>query len=266
MSTRNPILAKATGTSSGYGDFAYDPNAMLPVDELSAISGQVNGARLTLDDVIVKTGLLLALVIAGAGAGWLLMVSMPAVVLGSFVIALVLGLVNAFKREVSPALVLTYAVFEGIFLGGISRIYDLAYAENAPNLVGQAVIGTLVAFATMLALYSTGTIKATGKFQKIFMTALVSYGVLALASLVSSFFGVGDGWGFYGVGGLGLALCALGVLLAAFSLVMDFEAVAQGIAQGLPERESWRMGFGLIMSLVWLYTELLRLLAILNDD
>lgn len=266
MSTRNPILAKATGTSSGYGDFAYDPNAMLPADELSALRSDFGSAKLTLDDVIVKTGLLLALVIAGAGAGWLLMGTMPGVVMIAFGVALVLGLVNAFKREVSPTLVLLYAAFEGVFLGGISRIYDLAYAQSAPNLVGQAVIGTLVAFGTMLALFATGTIKATGKFQKIFMTAMVSYLVIGLASLVSSFFGVGDGWGFYGVGGLGLALCALGVLLAAFSLVMDFEAVAQGIANGLPERESWRMGFGLIMSLVWLYTELLRLLAILNDD
>jgi uncharacterized YccA/Bax inhibitor family protein len=92
---------------------------------------------------------------------------------------------------------------------------------------------------------------------------MISYGVIALASLVGALFGVGGGWGFYGVGGLGLLLCAAGVLLASFSLMLDFEAIKQGIAYGLPERESWRMGFGLLVTLVWLYLEILRMLAII---
>jgi uncharacterized YccA/Bax inhibitor family protein len=95
---------------------------------------------------------------------------------------------------------------------------------------------------------------------------MISYGVIALISFVTSFFGVGGGWGFYGVGGLGLLLCAAGVLLATFSLVMDFEMINRGIAQGMPEKESWRMAFGLVLSLVWLYTELLRIMAIMRGD
>jgi uncharacterized YccA/Bax inhibitor family protein len=94
---------------------------------------------------------------------------------------------------------------------------------------------------------------------------MVSYMVIALASFVSSFFHVGGGWGFYGVGQMGLLLCAVGVALAAFSLVMDFELITQGVRNGLPEKESWRMAFGLTVTLVWLYTEILRLLAILSD-
>jgi uncharacterized YccA/Bax inhibitor family protein len=78
-------------------------------------------------------------------------------------------------------------------------------------------------------------------------------------------FGVGGGWGFFGVGQIGLMLCAVGVALAAFSLVMDFELISQGVRSGLPEKESWRMAFGLTVTLVWLYTEILRLLAILSD-
>jgi uncharacterized YccA/Bax inhibitor family protein len=130
--------------------------------------------------------------------------------------------------------------------------------------VSQAVIGTFVAFGTMLFLYKSGIIRVNGKFKKVFMVAMVSYLVIAVASLISSFFGVGSGWGFYGVGGLGLLLCVAGVGLAAFSLVMDFELITQTIAAGAPEKESWRMAFGLMVTLVWLYLELLRLLAILQ--
>ena len=178
------------------------------------------------------------------------------------ILGLVLGLVNAFKKEVSPALVMAYGLTQGVFLGGLSNFFEAAY----PGVARQAVLGTIVAFGVMLALYESRIIKVDARFTKIFMTAMISYFVIALISFVTSFFGVGGGWGFYGVGGLGLLLCAAGVLLATFSLVMDFEVIKQGIAQGMPEKESWRMAFGLVLSLVWLYTELLRLLAILRGD
>jgi uncharacterized YccA/Bax inhibitor family protein len=115
-------------------------------------------------------------------------------------------------------------------------------------------------------LYKSKIIKVNGKFKKVFMVAMVSYLVIAVASLISRFFGVGDGWGFYGVGTLGLLLCVAGVALASFSLVMDFEMITQSIAQGAPEKEAWRLAFGLAITLVWLYTELLRLIAIFSGD
>ena len=129
----------------------------------------------------------------------------------------------------------------------------------------QAIIGTLVAFGVMLALYSSGRLRATPRFQKILMVALVSYAGIALVSFIAAIFGVGGGWGFYGVGPLGLALCLIGVALAAFTLVLDFDAIQKGVEAGLPERESWRAAFGLMVTLVWLYLELLRFLAILNS-
>jgi uncharacterized YccA/Bax inhibitor family protein len=213
-----------------------------------------------MDDVIVKTGMLFAILLVGAFVGW----SVPSLTFPALLVGLGLSLVNIFKKEVSPALVLAYGAAEGVFLGGISNLYSAAYADTAPNLVSQAVIGTFVAFGTMLFLYKSGIIKVNGKFKKVFMVAMVSYLVIAVASLISSFFGVGSGWGFYGVGGLGLLLCVAGVGLAAFSLVMDFELITQTIAAGAPEKESWRMAFGLMVTLVWLYLELLRLLAILQ--
>ena len=161
---------------------------------------------------------------------------------------------------------MAYGAAEGVFLGGLSKMYATAYAETAPNLVSQAVMGTLIAFGTMLFLYKSNIIKVNGKFKKVFMVAMVSYLVIAVASLISSFFGVGEGWGFYGVGGLGMLLCIAGVALASFSLVMDFEMITQSIAEGAPEKEAWRMAFGLAITLVWLYTELLRLIAIFSGD
>ena len=173
---------------------------------------------------------------------------------------------NIFKKSVSPGLVLAYGAAEGIFLGGLSQIFSEIYAETAPNLVSQAVSGTLIAFGTMLFLYKSGIIKVNGRFRKVFMVAMASYFVIAIVSFISSFAGVGQGWGFYGVGGLGILLCVAGVALASFSLVMDFEMITQAITAGVPEKEAWRMAFGLTITLVWLYTELLRLLAIFSGN
>ena len=227
-------------------------------EELAQIVNGPGAGRLTIHDVIMKTTSVFALLVVGAVVGWLT----PGLVFPAMILGLVLGLVNAFKKEVSPALVMAYGLTQGVFLGGLSNFFEAAY----PGVARQAVLGTIVAFGVMLALYESRIIKVDARFTKILMTAMISYFVIALISFVTSFFGVGGGWGFYGVGGLGLLLCAAGVLLATFSLVMDFEVIKQGIAQGMPEKESWRMAFGLVLSLVWLYTELLRLLAILRGD
>jgi uncharacterized YccA/Bax inhibitor family protein len=217
---------------------------------------------MTMDDVIVKTGMLFGLLVVGAFVGW----NAPYLTFPAMFVGLGLAFANIFKKQVSPALVLAYGAIEGIFLGGLSQIYATAFVDTAPNLVSQAVMGTLIAFGTMLFLYKSKIIKVDGRFKKAFMVAMVSYLVIAVASFISSMFGVGGGWGFYGVGSLGMLLCIAGVGLASFSLVMDFEMITQSIAQGAPEKEAWRMAFGLAITLVWLYTELLRLIAIFSGD
>ena len=130
----------------------------------------------------------------------------------------------------------------------------------------QAIIGTFVAFGVMLALYSSGRLRATPRFQKMMTVALVSY--LGIAAGQPHRGDLRRRWR------LGLLrrrrarawCCALiGVALAAFTLVLDFDAIEKGVEAGLPERESWRAAFGLMVTLVWLYLELLRLLAILNS-
>lgn len=216
--------------------------------------------RVTLDDVIIKTGIAFAFTVVGSIIGWIAAPTMPWLVIGAMIVGLVLSLVNVFKKSVNPLLVIGYAFFQGIFLGAISYSYNLQYE----GIVKQAVIGTFVAFAVMLGLYKSRIIKVTKRSQKIFMIMLVSYALIGLVSLVAALFGVGGGWGFYGVGTLGLILCAFGVALAAYSLVMDFDLITRVVANGAPEREAWRMAFGLMMTLIWLYLEILRLLAIVN--
>ncbi len=220
--------------------------------------------RMTMDDVIVRTGISIAVLIPFALIGWITAPSMPWLYFVAMLVGLGLGLANAFKKVVSPPLILAYAAVQGVFLGGISYAYDQwAQGTGYEGLVSQAVIGTLVAFVVMLALYKSRLVKVNGRFQKIMMIAMVSYLVIALMSFVSSFFGVGGGWGFYGVGTLGLLLCAFGVVLAAFCLMLDFDSIERGVRMGLPERESWRMAFGLLVTLIWLYLEILRLLALI---
>ncbi|MFN8146376.1 MAG: Bax inhibitor-1/YccA family protein [Candidatus Nanopelagicales bacterium] len=283
MESRNPVLRRFTEQEeSGQAGFAYDEGrsayaaaagaeaATAPTaEQLQGIydtPGPGTG-RLTLDDVIVKTGICFVILVIGAVAGWNLMDRMPLIVWGAALVGFVLAMVNVFKKQVSPPLILLYALVEGVFLGGISNLYnDLAVSNSYPGIVQQAVLGTLVAFGVMLALYKTRIIKVNGIFQKMMMVALVSYLVIGLASLVAALFGVGQGWGFYGVGMIGIVLCVFGVGLAAFSLALDFESITQAINHGAPERESWRLAFGLLVTLIWLYLEILRLLAILSNN
>ena len=258
MASRNPVLIRATGEQIGATN-------QFSSDGLGNPRDHGLDARMTLDDVIVKTGMLFAVLLVGAYFGWTSVVGNPSIMMIAMVIGLVLAITNSYKREVSPALVLAYGAAQGVFIGGLSRFFNDAFAEKAPNLVSQAVLGTLVAFGVMLFMYKTGVIKVNAKFVKVFMISMVSYLVISVASFISTMVSSGSNWGFFGAGSLGMILCMFGVALASFSLVMDFEMIQQGIQSGLPEKESWRMAFGLTVSLVWLYTELLRLLAIFSD-
>lgn len=220
--------------------------------------------KMSMDDVVVRTGISIAVLIPFALIGWNLAPTMPWLYIGAMFVGLGLGLANAFKKVVSPPLILAYAAVQGVFLGGISYVYDQwAQGTGYEGLVSQAIMGTLVAFVVMLALYRSRLVKVDSRFKKIMMVAMVSYLVIALMSFVAAMFGVGGGFGFYGVGPLGILLAVAGVGLASFSLMLDFDSIERGVQMGLPERESWRMVFGLLVTLIWLYLEILRLLALI---
>ena len=281
MASSNPVLVRAAKTATGDEGFAYDEGKSAYAQAASAASvtaeaatlGQVQGGvtgavqatgRLTLDDVIVKTAIAFVVTVVGAVIGWRITPSIPILLWVAMIVALGLAFANSLMRKVNPLLVLAYALTEGVFLGGISWFYNqMAIANNYYGIVQQAVLGTLVAFGVTLVLYRTGVIKVGARTRKMFLVAIVSYAIIGFVSLISAFLGVGGGWGFYGVGRLGIILCLLGVGLAAFSLIMDFDMITQALRLGAPERESWRLAFGLLVTLVWLYLELLRLISII---
>lgn len=284
MESRNPVIARmeqeakrnggyagfgatATATASAPDAAGYEAPPAMPV-EMTA-----TGPAMTVNDVVVKTAVMFVPLLITAYAAWTLELGYGYVLI-AMLVALGLGFWGALSKQVRPGVFLAYAAVEGVVVGGFSfwmqeyvnQTQWAAGQTDPPNIVLQAVLGTLAAFAAMLFLYGTRIIKVTGRFRKMMMVAVLAYVGIALVSLVGALFGVGGGWGFYGVDGIGILLCAAGVALASFSLVLDFDAIEQGIKAGLPERESWRAAFGLTVTLVWLYLELLRLLAILNRN
>jgi uncharacterized YccA/Bax inhibitor family protein len=271
MQSNNPVLSRYEKTDKS--GFAYDEGVSAYTQAAAGGAGAADvdaafqqvtaagGARLTINDVIIKTFAVFAITVVFAVVGWNLAPSMPWLLWVGMLGGLGLGLANAFKKVPSPPLILLYGVFQGVFLGGISYMYSAL----ADGIILQAVVATMVTFGVMLALYMTGVIKVTKKFQSIMLVALVSYLVLGLGNLIWAMFGGGDGMGIYGTG-FGPIVAVLGVLIAAFFLLLDFEAISQGIKLGAPERESWRMAFGLLVTLIWLYLEFLRLLAIFSRN
>ena len=132
------------------------------------------------------------------------------------------------------------------------------------GIVSQALVATMAAIAGVLWAYKSKRIRVTPKFTRVMMAALLGYIVLALGSFVGSFFGLGNGMGLYGLSGFGPLLAVGGVLLATFFLVLDFDQIEKMIASGAPQEQSWRAGFGLMVTVIWLYLEVLRLISILR--
>jgi len=226
-------------------------------------AGPAETGRMTFDDVIIKTAACLGVLIAGAAVT--LFVSMPLASLLMIVGALggfVLALVNTFKKQPSPALILAYAGLEGLFLGGLTRVLDTMY----PGVGLQAVIGTLSVFAVTLLLFKSGKVRATPKAMKFFLIAMVGYALFSVVNLVMMMTGLTTEPFGLRSGIIGVAIGVLAIGLAAFSLVMDFTSIDEGVRNGAPERFSWTAAFGLTVTLVWLYVEIIRLLAILRGD
>ena len=226
----------------------------------------VQTGRMTYDDVIMKSGGLLAVIVTTAAAAWFLFPGNALVMITGLIGGLVLGLVNAFKREPSPALILGYAAFEGLFLGGISVLFEAAYG----GIVLQAVLATFATFAATLALFRSGRVRVTPKFTRTVLIAGAGYLLFSLVNLGLQFFGVLDNpWGLRGATIMGIPLGVViglaAVVLAAAFLVMDFDAIKRGVEGGIPARFAWSAAFGLVVTLVWLYLEFLRLLAILRE-
>jgi len=218
--------------------------------------------RMSYDDVIVKALVMFVFLLAGAAVG----AFFPALMVPALLVGLVLALVNIFKRTPSPVLILAYAVVEGVFLGGISFLLE----DRLSGIVIQAVMGTLIVFGVTLALFASGRVRATARATKIFMIAGISYAAFSLINLGLQLSGINqDPWGLASahIGGvpLGLIIGPIAILLASYSLVLDFTSVKNGVEQGAPRILGWKAAFGLVLTIVWLYVEFLRLISLLRQ-
>lgn len=216
--------------------------------------------RMTMDDVVARSAMTLGALIVAAGAAWALELPLGAGIGAAFV-AFVLGMIQTFKARPTPALILAYAVFEGLFLGVISQVYNQV-AQGAPM---QAVLGTIAVFVGVLVAYRTKLIRVDRRFARFVTAAAIGFVLLMMVNMMFAAFGGGDGLGFR-TGGLGIAVGVVGVLLGAAFLALDFKQIEDGVRYGAPREESWLAAFGLTLSLVWIYTEILRIIAILNND
>jgi len=214
---------------------------------------------MTYEDVIVRTAGVFAVLLLAGVVGWHYGLRYPALIWVGLLGGLVLGLVNAFKKVPSPGLILVYGAFEGLFLGAISAFYD--YAWNGIAL--QAVLATAATFVASLLLFRSGKVRVTPKFTRWLVVAISGYAIFSLVNLVLVWTGVLDGWGMRN-GGFGVLIGLFAVGLAAASLIVDFDSIARGVRGGAPVRFAWSAAFGLVVTLVWLYLEFLRLLAILR--
>jgi uncharacterized YccA/Bax inhibitor family protein len=215
--------------------------------------------RMTVDDVVGKTALLLGVLAVTAAASWAL--EMYALALPAMLVGLVLGLVVTFKKEPAPGLSIAYAAVEGVFLGAVSRLFEEAY----PGIAVQAIGGTMLCFGGVLMAYKSGRLRATPRFRKVIVSAMMGIVALYAVNLVMALFGGGGLPVINDSTPLGILFSVAVVTVAALSFVLDFEMIEEAERQGAPERFAWKAAFGLVVGLVWLYLEILRLLAKLRD-
>lgn len=263
----NTAQPPAGAPTNPYGNnpYAQPQGSGLTDDQLVQMyqapsAGPLQTGRMTMDDVVARTALTLLTLVASGAVAWFALPASnfgPAIVaaLAAFVVAMVI----TFKRSVSAPLIITYAALEGFFLGAISHAFDTMW----PGIAVQAVLGTAAVFAAMLFAYKSGRIRVTPRYAKIGIAIAMGFVLLMLINLVASMFGADMG---LRSGPLGIVVGLVGIALGAFFLSLDFALIEAGIQGGAPQQESWRAAFGLTLSLVWIYLEMLRLIAILRGD
>ncbi len=275
MKSTNPIFTRSAefnGTAQSSSPATWGTGSANSNDGQYGRQPPMTEAPMTIDSVVQKTGISLFVVMVVAAITWVFIGDLGVVGEGAMTTAVTLmiigagaafglSLVNSFKKVISPALVLAFAVAEGVALGALSKVFD---ARFDGGIVTQAVLGTFAAFAGTLAAYKFFNIQVGAKFRTFVIAGM--FGMVALGLLEMVLGAFGNSVGFFGFGGLGLLFAVAGLVLGIFMLILDFDFVERGVAAGIPERESWRAAFALTVSLVWIYTNLLRILAILQSD
>lgn len=232
-------------------------------DRFTEAEGVVSGQIMTVNGTLDKTFLLFLCALLPAAYTWNQFtagfIDKAGMLMGvGAIVGFIMALIISFTRN--KFLTPLYAVCEGLFLGGVSAVFNAQY----PGIVIQAVIGTFATMFTMLGLYRVGAIKCTDKFRSIIFTATLSVAVLYLIQWIGSFFHYSIP-AIFGAGTIGIGFSILVVAIAALNLILDFDFIEKGSQAMLPKDYEWYGAFGLMVTLVWLYIEILRLLAKLRD-
>ncbi|HVX47223.1 MAG TPA: Bax inhibitor-1/YccA family protein [Mycobacteriales bacterium] len=214
---------------------------------------------MSLDDVVVRTGAMLGMIVLTGAIAWAADLNGLAIV--GALVGFVLAMIIAFKRITNPAMLLSYAAAEGLFLGAISHMYN----DWKGGIVVQAIIGTVAVFAGMLVVYKTGAIRVTPKFNRWLTGALFGVVGVVLVNLIASMIAGHDALGIWSGGPLAIGFSLLCIGIAAMSFLADFDMIDQAIRRGAPEKFAWYAAFGLTVTLVWLYLEILRLIGYMRD-
>lgn len=276
MAMNNPAYSRNKGFTADKGGLSatelqamYDasPNTVTRTD---GGSNTVAETPMSIEGSVAKSFGLFAVLVVGAVIGWVLTSSNRelgmSLLFGAMILGFVLALVNIFKKEPSPPLIMAYAVVQGFFLGVISFVYNSQW----DGIVLQAVLATLTVVGVTLALFANGKVRASAKATKVFMIAMVGYVVFSVINmLLVSFGAISNPWGIGGFEIFGIPLGAFigvfAVLLGAYSLVLDFDFIQKGVANRIPAKYEWSGAFGIMVTVIWLYLEILRLLAITRN-
>jgi uncharacterized YccA/Bax inhibitor family protein len=257
VNSNNPVLSRGFGQGQ-YATFNTPAPQASDLQDMYDRPAYAPPRYMTLDDVVMRTAACLGVLIATGAVAYALQLGALAVLgaLAGFVLALVIS----FRQSTNPALILTYSACEGLFLGGISRLFEDRYS----GIVIQAVVGTAAVFGGMLVVYKTGAIRVTPKFTRWLLGALIGVVGLMLVNLVVSLF-TDNGLHLRDGGPLAIVFSLVCIGIAALTFLLDFDLIDQAIRRGAPERFAWYAAFGLIVGLVWLYLEILRLLSYFRE-
>jgi uncharacterized YccA/Bax inhibitor family protein len=244
MRTANPVLSdtafRGVGRAAAFGD------AM-------TVQGTVN-----------KTGILLLLTVLAAAWTWRLYFTaagpLSIWIMGGAIGGFIVAMITVFKKQWAPVTAPIYAVLEGLFLGGISSVFEARY----PGIVIQAVGLTFGTLLALLLAYTSRLIRATENFKLGVVAATGGIALIYLATMVLGFFGIRIPY-IHDSGLIGIGFSLFVVVVAALNLVLDFDFIESGAAQGAPKFMEWYAAFGLMVTLIWLYIEILRLLSKLRE-
>ena len=256
MRSTNPVFSRG----GGFGRAAAPADVQTPSPEQLASLYRQPGA-LTIDDVVIHTVGLLALVAASGAVGWVVSFGNPGLGLAAGLSALALSFAIAFRRVMNPALVVVFALLEGFFVGGISRAYETAYS----GIVLQALLGTGLVFLTMLVAYRSGRLRATPRMARVVYGSLMGVVALGLTDLVIRMVSGSHLPIINDASPLGILFSLAVLVVASLQFVLDFDYIDRAIAAGAPRSEAWRASYGLLVGFVWVYLELLRLLSKLRN-